>query len=94
MSIAAHGDRTQLVAVKTPHVTVSCLAKPGRVFEHRVEYRSEIAGRGVDDAKHLAGRGFSSQRLIALGLVSITFGCARRKLGRALLQLAWRSAII
>src|SRR5215469_9517045 len=39
-------------------------AKPGvaqscRLFEHRVEHRREIAGRGVDDLKDLGRRGLA-----------------------------------
>ena len=33
------------------------------LFEHRVEYRREVAGRGIDDLQHFGGRGLLFQRL-------------------------------
>ena len=38
-----------------------------RLFEHRVEHRREVAGRGIDDLQHLGGRGLLLQRLARLG---------------------------
>ena len=38
-----------------------------RLFEHRVEHRRQIAGRGVDDLQYLGGRGLLLQRLALLG---------------------------
>ena len=38
-----------------------------RLFQHRVEHRREVAGRGVDDLQHLGGRGLLLQRLARLG---------------------------
>ena len=38
-----------------------------RLFQHRVEHRREIAGRGVDDLQYLGGRGLLLQRLARLG---------------------------
>ena len=43
------------------------LAQPDRLFEHRLEHRREIAGRGVDHLQHLGGRGLLLQRLLLLG---------------------------
>ena len=43
------------------------LAQPRRLFEHRVEHRREVAGRGIDDPQHLGGRGLLLQRLARLG---------------------------
>ena len=43
------------------------LAQPHRLFQHRVEHRREIAGRGVDDLQHLGGRGLLLQRLALFG---------------------------
>src|SRR5262249_15470202 len=37
-----------------------------RLFEHNLEYRREIAGRGVDDVKDLGGRCLLCHRFIAL----------------------------
>ena len=41
--------------------------KPHRLFQHRVEHRRQIAGRGVDHLQHLGGRGLLFQRLALLG---------------------------
>ena len=38
-----------------------------RLFQHRVEHRREIAGRGIDDLQHLGGRGLLLQCLARLG---------------------------
>ena len=37
------------------------LAQAHRLFEHRVEHRREVAGRGIDDLQHLGGRGLLLQ---------------------------------
>ena len=42
-------------------------AQPHRLFQHRVEHRRQIAGRGVDHLQHLGGRGLLLQRLALLG---------------------------
>ncbi len=39
----------------------SCVAQPYCLFEHRVEHRREVAGRGIDDLQHLGGRGLLLQ---------------------------------
>ena len=45
----------------------AALAQPHCLFQHRVEHRREIAGRGVDDLQHLGGRGLLLQCLARLG---------------------------
>jgi hypothetical protein len=42
-------------------------AQAHRLFEDRVEHRREVAGRGLDDAEHLGGRGLLLQGLARLG---------------------------
>jgi hypothetical protein len=42
-------------------------AKISRLLQHCLEHRREIAGRGVDDAEHLGGRGLLLQGLARLG---------------------------
>ena len=42
-------------------------AQPHRLFQHRIEHRRQIAGRGVDDLQHLGGRGLLFQRLALFG---------------------------
>jgi hypothetical protein len=51
------------------------------LFQHRIEHRPEVAGRGIDDTEHLAGRSLLSKRLI-------TFGFEFVALCRQLSQLA------
>src|SRR5262245_14580047 len=43
------------------------VAKCVRLFQHGVENRGEVAGRGVYDAKYLSGRGLLIQRLSRFG---------------------------
>src|SRR3954453_23738672 len=55
------------LAVKGLQMAKRGAAQPHRLLEHRVEYRREVAGRGVDDLQHLGGRGLLRQRLARLG---------------------------
>src|SRR5207248_11459323 len=43
------------------------LTEAGRLFEHRLEHRRQVARRGVDDPQHLGGRGLLFQRLARFG---------------------------
>jgi len=43
------------------------LAQPCRLFQHRVEYRRQIAGRGIDDLQYLSGRGLLFQCFVRFG---------------------------
>src|SRR6516165_2176486 len=54
-------DCTEALALANHHVTVGCLAERPRLFDHRVEYWRELAGRGIDDLQHLGGRGLLLQ---------------------------------
>jgi hypothetical protein len=42
-------------------------AQPHRLFQHRIEYRREVARRGIDDLQHLGGCGLAFQRLLLFG---------------------------
>jgi hypothetical protein len=68
---AANRGEVEELAVIGKHVTVSRLAKPDRPFEHCVEHRREIAGRGVDDLQHLGGRGLLSARFCEFGTAGV-----------------------
>src|SRR5207253_9211710 len=48
---------TKDFAIVSKEAAVSGLAQPHCFFEHRVEHRREIAGRGIDDPQDLGGRG-------------------------------------
>ena len=42
-------------------------AEPVRLFQDRIEYRDEVAGRGIDDLQHLGGRGLLLVGLFKFG---------------------------
>src|SRR5262245_20567246 len=52
------------------------LADAGRIFEHRLEHRLQLAGRTADDLKDLGRRGLLLQRLGEL-LFQVGVGCAK-----------------
>ena len=60
-------------------------AEPHRLFEHRVEYRREVAGRRIDDLQHFGGRGLLLQCLARLGQEARILHCDDR-LRREVLQ--------
>ena len=51
-------------------------AEAVRLFQDRVEYRREIAGRGIDDLQHLGGRGLLLQGLAQSRSMSRAFSIA------------------
>src|SRR6516162_1611385 len=61
------GLNVEELAIVAQKVTGRCAANTQRLFQDRFEHRGEVASRGVDDAEHLGGRGFSGKRLVALG---------------------------
>ena len=73
----------EVLAVVGPKTAERRLAKPHRLFEHRVEHRREVAGRGIDDLQNLGGRGLLLQRLVALRSESF----ARSALGKLTLEI-------
>ena len=64
---AAHGQRMQMLAIVAAQHPKRCPTQPHRLFQHRVEHRRQIAGRGIDHLQHLSGRGLLLQRLPLLG---------------------------
>src|ERR1700720_551245 len=50
---AASGDSTRSLAVDDGHETEGRSAQSHRLVEHRIEYKSEVAGRSIDDLQHL-----------------------------------------
>ena len=59
-----------------------------RLLEDRVEYRREVAGRGIDDLQHLGGRGLLLERLVTLGSA---FGKLTMQIGYELLGIGKRA---
>src|SRR5262245_13292546 len=64
---AMHCGRTESFAVKRQKMSESRIAQSQRLVEHRVEYRCEITGRGIDDLQYLGGRSLLLQCLVRLG---------------------------
>src|SRR5262249_46639890 len=62
LGVYCHG--TESLAVIKVQTTVSGTAEGARLFKYRIEYRCEVAGRGVDDLKNLGSRSLPSLRLL------------------------------
>jgi hypothetical protein len=56
-----------VLTVKNPEIAGAAVAQTHRPFEHRVEHRRELAGRGIDDTQYLGGCGLLLQCLARLG---------------------------
>jgi len=69
-------------------VSVSGLAQAQCLFQDRVEYRREIAGRRVDDLQYLGHRRLAGQRFVALGRPLIQPALGFVPLRSGLLELA------
>src|SRR5215469_1691394 len=63
----ASGNSTGFLAVNNGHEAERRSAQPHRLVEHRVKHRGEIAGRRIDDAEHLGGRGLLFESLAGFG---------------------------
>src|SRR6516164_9244258 len=51
-SVSPRRDRMECLAVKGVEVAMARLTQAYGVFQHRVEHRGEVAGRGVDDLQY------------------------------------------
>src|SRR4051794_6380409 len=60
-------DELEEFAVVLRDIAEARIAQPHSLFEHRVEYRREVAGRRIDDPQHLGRRGLLFERLARLG---------------------------
>ena len=54
---AASCGKAGIAVVIDEQLAKRCPAQPHRLLQHRVEYWSKIAGRGVDDLQYLGGCG-------------------------------------
>src|SRR5580700_2017198 len=63
----ASGDSTRSLAVDHGPEPEGRSAQSHRLVEHRIEYRSEVAGRSIDDLQALGCRGLLFERLPCLG---------------------------
>src|SRR5215472_2926699 len=59
ISARCYGPEGLTVIKQQP--TMANGAEAVRLFQHRVEYRCEVAGRGIDDLQYLGGRGLPLQ---------------------------------
>ena|SRR6516162_3414201 len=59
--------RDREVAGKVPKNAEARLTEAGGFLQHRVEYRGEVAGGGIDDLQYLGGRGLLFQGFARLG---------------------------
>jgi hypothetical protein len=60
-------DGEEAVRLDCPQRAEGGLAQTHRPFEHRVEHRGEISGRGIDDLQYLGGGGLLLQCFARLG---------------------------
>jgi hypothetical protein len=56
-----HRRRPEALAIEGAQYAESSLGKADPLFEHCVEDRREVAGRGIDDLQYLGGRGLLLQ---------------------------------
>ena len=66
-----------------------CFTEAHRLFQHRVEHRGKLAGRGVDDLQDFGGCGVLLTRFgkfsRALGKLGLAFGKLTFEIGYSLL---------
>src|SRR5215831_3522815 len=65
--MTAGGNRANVVALNNPQAAQCRAAKIVCLLQYRVEYRREVAGRGIDDAEYLRSSGLLLQGLARLG---------------------------
>jgi hypothetical protein len=56
----------KLLAIVCRYVAICGTAKTQGIFKHRIEDRSKVARRGVDDLQYAGGRGLLGESLITL----------------------------
>jgi hypothetical protein len=55
-------------------------AEPHRLFQHRLEHRRKVAGRGIDSLQDFGGGGLLLKRLVTLRSEVVSLGVALSKL--------------
>src|SRR5262245_13630618 len=83
-SLSVKCYRMEALTIEGPEIAVDRVAEFGRFFQHRIEYRGEITGRGIDGAQHLSSRGLLLQCLACLGNQSRILHCNHRLCGKVL----------
>src|SRR5215472_11009554 len=82
---AVDGGRMDPLAIIGPKGPESGSAQSQGLFEHRVEHRSEVAGRRIDDLQYLGRGGLLLQSFAGLGQKPRVLHCDNR-LRREVLQ--------
>jgi hypothetical protein len=71
-------DRSEEFAVIKCQPAIGDPTKAVRLLQYRIEYRGEVAGRGIDDLQYLGGCDLLLKRLVTLGFAvgkfSLTLG--------------------
>src|SRR5262249_62314908 len=65
--MSALGNGSGVVSFKDPQASERGPAKGMRLLQYRIENRSEVASRRIDDLQHLGSRGLLLQCLARLG---------------------------
>ena len=81
----ALSHQVEIFAIISQQRTKDRTAQTVCLLQYSVEYRSEVAGRRVDDLQYLGGRGFSIQRPVAF---CGTFGKLLLEIGNDLLRIS------
>ncbi len=63
--------RTEMLPVVGHQGAFRGAAEGMRLLQYRVEHRSEVAGRRIDDLQYLGGRGLPGERLLEFGTARI-----------------------
>ncbi len=63
-----------MFAIVSPQHAVAGFAQPQHLFQHCVEYRREVARRGIDDLQHLGGRGLLIEGFLKLPFALLALG--------------------
>ena len=74
------GRVVEILSVISVHYPEIGIAQPHRLFQHRIEHRGEVAGRGVDHLQYLGGRDLLLQCLVTFSFAVGEFGSAFGKL--------------
>ena len=89
-ALSGRGRKRRTEPVK---LTMPSVAKPHRSFEHCIEHRGKVTGRGIDDPQNLGGRGLLSERFVALGRrliqVPLRFGKFSLTLGKLTFEVGY-----
>jgi len=67
LRISVHRYGADFLTVEAEDRAAIRIAKAVRLLQYRIEYRRQIARRGVDDLQYFGGRGLLLQRLTRLG---------------------------